>query len=254
MVKLSVPQLVAHRGYSCKYPENTLLSLEQALKAGACYLECDVQLTKDEVPVLLHDHQLQRTTGEAGSIHQLNYSQLVSINADYPQRFAEQFPHVPLPSLAQLVTLMQQWPLRRVFVELKRASIRQFGRDTMLQAVLDVLQPVIAQVILISFDYDIIEAAQQNSNLQTGWVMQDYTPSFLQSAQQLKPQYVFVDWECMPGDDAPLPDVSWQWVVYEIDDSGAARQWIEKGAAMIETNDIGGLLATPFFQESRCND
>lgn len=254
MLNHLTPRLVAHRGYSSNYPENTLLSMEQALQAGACYLECDVHLTRDKVPVLVHDHQLQRTTGKQGNVLQLAYKDLAPFTAGYMQRFAGRFADEPLPALAQLTQLMRGWPQRQVFVELKRASIRQFGRDIMLQAVLAVLQPVIAQVILLSFDEGIIEMAQRDTGLQTGWVMEDWTPTFLQVARQLNPQYVFLDWECMAGETAALPDAPWQWVVYEIDDAQAARQWIERGATMIETNDIGGLLAAPFFKGGGCSD
>ena len=69
MSQHDIPQLVAHRGYSLRYPENTLLAIEQAFIAGACYVECDVQLTQDGVPVLLHDNNLQRTTGQAEDVN-----------------------------------------------------------------------------------------------------------------------------------------------------------------------------------------
>ena len=56
-------RLVAHRGYPRRYPENTLLSLLAALEAGAEFVEFDVQMTADGVPVLLHDADLRRTGG-----------------------------------------------------------------------------------------------------------------------------------------------------------------------------------------------
>ena len=49
------PAIVAHRGYTGRYPENTLLSLAAAVSYGARFLEFDVQLTRDGVPVLCHD-------------------------------------------------------------------------------------------------------------------------------------------------------------------------------------------------------
>ncbi|MGD8568668.1 MAG: glycerophosphodiester phosphodiesterase family protein [Gammaproteobacteria bacterium] len=254
MVAESAPQLVAHRGYSARYPENTLLSLEQALAAGACFMECDVHLTRDKVPVVLHDHQLQRTTGRSGDILQLDHQQLFSFDAAYAKRFGDQFHDVPIPDLVQLVDLMGQWPQRRVFVELKRASIRHFGGEVVLSAVLEVLQPVMDQVILISFDADIIALAQQRGVQQTGWVTEHWASSVMETARRLQPDYIFVDSECLPGDMASLPDTSWRWVIYEIDDAETARRWTEKGADLIETNDIGGLLAAPYFRGGRCDD
>ena len=49
-----VPQTIAHRGYTAKYPENTLRAFEDAVEAGAHALEADVHLTKDGVVVLSH--------------------------------------------------------------------------------------------------------------------------------------------------------------------------------------------------------
>jgi len=51
--------LVAHRGWQRRYPENTLPAIKGALDAGARYIEVDVQLSADGVPVLFHDRTLQ---------------------------------------------------------------------------------------------------------------------------------------------------------------------------------------------------
>ena len=53
---------IAHRGFSSRYPENTLLAFERALDLGADGAEFDVQLSKDGVPVVFHDESLQRIT------------------------------------------------------------------------------------------------------------------------------------------------------------------------------------------------
>jgi len=57
------PLIMAHRGESGNIPENTLLSLEAATKIGVDVLESDIRLTKDDVPILFHDEDLERTTG-----------------------------------------------------------------------------------------------------------------------------------------------------------------------------------------------
>ena len=57
------PVLVAHRGYSGRYPENTLLAYKAAREQGALYMELDLQMTSDRVPVLHHDESLLRMAG-----------------------------------------------------------------------------------------------------------------------------------------------------------------------------------------------
>ena len=59
------PRIVAHRGDSARAPENTLLAAAQAQEAGADAWELDVHLTRDRVPVVLHDDSLRRTTNVA---------------------------------------------------------------------------------------------------------------------------------------------------------------------------------------------
>ena len=55
--------LVAHRGYQAKYPENTALSLNKAIAAGALFIELDVQFSADQLPIIYHDTDLQRVSG-----------------------------------------------------------------------------------------------------------------------------------------------------------------------------------------------
>ena len=249
-----IPRLIAHRGYSSCFPENTLLSLEQAFLAGACFVECDVQLTKDDEPVILHDAELLRTAGVEGNVLDLAFSELATRHANYQQRFADKFAKLSIPPLSDFVSLMQRWPARKAFVEIKRASIRKFGCEPVLQQIFQVVRPIKDQVVIISFDYDIMKLVQDVGGWQTGWVIDEWHEQNLQLAQQLKPDFMFVDYECLPQDLPALPEASWRWALYEIDDPQLALTWLKKGATFIETNDIGRLLQLPEFSPGACHD
>ncbi len=67
-----IPPLMAHRGDAARLPENTLESIQAAGEAGITIIEFDVQLTRDCVPVILHDDNLQRTAGINQSILSAN--------------------------------------------------------------------------------------------------------------------------------------------------------------------------------------
>jgi glycerophosphoryl diester phosphodiesterase len=67
---------VAHRGDPYRHRENTLPSVESALAAGADAVEVDVQLTRDRVPVLLHDRTLERLWGDPRPIDRVTVEQL----------------------------------------------------------------------------------------------------------------------------------------------------------------------------------
>jgi len=70
----------AHRGASEYCPENTLLSFYTGIFMGANGIETDVQLTKDNVLVLFHDHTLERVTGEKGCVEDYTFNELQSFN------------------------------------------------------------------------------------------------------------------------------------------------------------------------------
>ena len=53
---------IAHRGYSARYPENTLVAFAKAVEAGADMIELDVRLSKDRRLVVIHDERIDRTS------------------------------------------------------------------------------------------------------------------------------------------------------------------------------------------------
>jgi len=60
---LQLPKVIGHRGAAAYAPENTLDSFREARRRGATWVETDVKLTADGVPILMHDASLKRTTG-----------------------------------------------------------------------------------------------------------------------------------------------------------------------------------------------
>ncbi|MFC3123330.1 glycerophosphodiester phosphodiesterase [Agaribacter flavus] len=64
-------QIIAHRGYSARYPENTILAFEMALSAGATAIECDIQEVDGKFYVF-HDWYLDRLTNGKGRLSSLN--------------------------------------------------------------------------------------------------------------------------------------------------------------------------------------
>ena len=60
--------IIAHRGASAAFPENTLLAIEKAHEAGCRWVEIDTHMTADGAIILMHDHDLDRTTGLSGFV------------------------------------------------------------------------------------------------------------------------------------------------------------------------------------------
>ncbi|MBL6653993.1 MAG: glycerophosphoryl diester phosphodiesterase, partial [Reyranella sp.] len=60
---LQLPKVIGHRGAAAYAPENTLDSFREARRRGATWVETDIKLTSDGVPIVMHDESLKRTTG-----------------------------------------------------------------------------------------------------------------------------------------------------------------------------------------------
>jgi glycerophosphoryl diester phosphodiesterase len=79
-------QSIAHRGASGQAPENTLLAFRTAFALGADAIECDVQLSADAAPVILHDATLERTTNGHGALAALSLEALRQLDAGAGER------------------------------------------------------------------------------------------------------------------------------------------------------------------------
>jgi glycerophosphoryl diester phosphodiesterase len=75
------PVVVAHRGASAAYPENTLEAFEGAVSVGADVVELDVRLTADGIPVILHDLDVGATTNGEGFVHTLTLAEVKRLDA-----------------------------------------------------------------------------------------------------------------------------------------------------------------------------
>lgn len=75
-------KVYAHRGYSGKYPENTMLAFKKASETGCYGIELDVQLTKDGEVVIIHDETIDRTTDGTGKVKDYTLEELQKFNAD----------------------------------------------------------------------------------------------------------------------------------------------------------------------------
>jgi glycerophosphoryl diester phosphodiesterase len=96
------PAFVAgHRGDRDGAPENTLPAMRLAMDTGTDFLETDLQLTSDGVPVLMHDYTVDRTTNGSGPVWNMTLAQLERLDAG--SWYSEAFTGTRVPTLAQLL-------------------------------------------------------------------------------------------------------------------------------------------------------
>jgi len=195
-----IPQLVGHRGYPRHYPENTLIGIEAAVAAGARFVEVDVQISRDRVPVLFHDRGLKRICGVDGRIQDYRYDELWTFRASEPGKFGDRFNDVHITRLAELGHFLQRHPDVTAFIELKRSSLEHFGVETMLSLVRASLKPALAQYILISYSLEALLAARRQGWPEIGVVIDKWDERKQNLIADIRPQYLFCDSEGLPRD------------------------------------------------------
>ncbi len=127
--------VIGHRGASGVAPENTLVGFQLAVEQGADALELDVHATADDVPVVLHDPTLERTTDRAGAVAALPLARVRE--ADAGARFSPDggrtYPWrgrgVAVPTLAEVLDALPQCPL---LIEIKVPGAQDAVRRVLL--------------------------------------------------------------------------------------------------------------------------
>jgi glycerophosphoryl diester phosphodiesterase len=118
--------VVAHRGRSADFPENSLSAFRAAIALGVDAIELDVRTTRDGELVVLHDPTLNRTTGARGRVSALTLAQIRALPPG-----ADGSPAIP--TLAEVLALVRSAPVR-LLLDIKQVDAR--GR-TRLVAMLD---------------------------------------------------------------------------------------------------------------------
>ena len=101
----SLPKVIGHRGAKASAPENTLLSMRAAAAQGCTWIECDVMLTKDKVPVIHHDNTLDRCTDGSGNLWDYTLKEIEQLDAG--SHFSADTAGERIPRLVALIECCQ---------------------------------------------------------------------------------------------------------------------------------------------------
>lgn len=96
-------EIIAHKGYSSRAPENTMPAFEAAAKCGnVSYIELDVWTSKDGIPVVVHNSTIEDATGVDKYVYDCTYEELQSLPAPYSMS-EKDFPDARIPSLEEVI-------------------------------------------------------------------------------------------------------------------------------------------------------
>lgn len=237
-----LPDLIAQRGNTEDYPENTLPALRSALELGARHLQFDVQLTADRRPVLLNDASLKRMAGLERNALEMTWRELVEVAVTEPQRFEGKFSDIGVPMLAQAASLLGTHPAVTGFIEIKRASLRVFGAEVVARKICDVLKPVVRQCVLVSRDLTAIHHVRQVSSCRVGWILSEYSSLSALKSEALVPDYLLCEHQLLTDTNAQLWRGPWRWAIQNVSSREAAARLAARGARLVGTTSFRTVL------------
>ena len=101
---LKLEKVIGHRGAAAYAPENTLEGIHTAADMGVEWVELDVKLTKDDVPIIFHDDDLARTTNGSGLVAETTYEEIRQLEAG--SWFADSFSGIKIPTLEEAIDVL----------------------------------------------------------------------------------------------------------------------------------------------------
>lgn len=150
------PALVAHRGGTETHVENTRNAFKDAIAKGASWLETDIQFTSDNVPVIMHDDTVDRTTNGTGAVNDLTLAQLRAFRTSDNQY---------VPTLYEFLTDQKAGGVK-AFVELKTTPTA--AQWSTFDARFDWLD-MQSQVVITSFDKTLLPTVKDHGYT-AGWI------------------------------------------------------------------------------------
>jgi glycerophosphoryl diester phosphodiesterase len=153
---LPIPLIIAHRGYSSKYPENTMVAFQAAVTAGAHMIELDVGLSKDRRLIVIHDDTVDRTTNGSGAVSALTLEQLSRLDAG--SWFEAEFSTERIPTLNQVLEALKGHLLVNIEIKPEAFEARP-PPDAIERQILDLVHAthMAAHVLISSFKWRILE-------------------------------------------------------------------------------------------------
>ncbi|NFA44301.1 glycerophosphodiester phosphodiesterase [Clostridium botulinum] len=113
---ITLTEVSAHRGASINYPENTMKAFEMAVEQNADWIELDVQLTSDGIPVIMHDSNLYRITGVNKNIWEVTYNDIKDL--DCSSWFSSEFAGERISTLGEVLEFAKKEHIK-LNIELK---------------------------------------------------------------------------------------------------------------------------------------
>ncbi|MGY3569612.1 glycerophosphodiester phosphodiesterase family protein [Vibrio paucivorans] len=193
--------ITGHRGAASLAPENTLVSIEQAAKSGATWVEIDTQLSADNIPVIIHDKTVNRCTDGEGKVSELDLETLKTLDAG--KWFGNQFEGTQVPTLEEALDKCVELDLT-LNLELKTYDDKTI--DTLVKQVVSVVKQKnypLDKLLLSSFSKDALAICQAHlPQVRRGFICEVWNDFSLESLNELDLFSVHIDHQILNADIA----------------------------------------------------
>ncbi|MBP2311683.1 glycerophosphoryl diester phosphodiesterase [Azospirillum soli] len=238
----TLPRLIGHRGAKENAPENTLASLREAARQGAAWVEVDVMLTRDRVPVLIHDDTLERTTSGTGPVPDLTLAELRRLDAGswFDPRFAGE----TVPTLEDALALIRDLGLG-LNLEIKPYPGQDVATAEAAIATLKRLWPAGRPLLLSSFEVPCLEVARDLApDIPRGYLLWDPPADWAAIADRIGAATLNVDQERQTAGTVAVYRATGRPVLaYTVNDPRRANELFDWGVAGVFTDAPGRLAA-----------
>jgi glycerophosphoryl diester phosphodiesterase len=172
------PIIAGHRGVAGLYPENTRSSIMAAIQLGLEWIEVDVQPTKDNQLVVIHDHSIDRCSNGSGRVDSYTLAELRGF--DFGSWFSAKFAGETILTLDELLAIAADHPISlNLEIKLDQTSINRGVVKTTVQTLQQVLAASAVnknQILLSSFAKEVMnELAEQCLNYKLGLISEKLT-------------------------------------------------------------------------------
>jgi glycerophosphoryl diester phosphodiesterase len=229
-----LPKVIAHRGASAAAPENTLAAFRRAAEEGAAWIECDVKLTADGRPVVIHDDMLDRTTDGGGPVADAPLDTVGALDAG--GWFGPEFRGEPVPTLEETLDLLAELGLG-ANLEIKPCP----GRD---RETAEVIGRVVAAqgrdvpVLFSSFAREALAAARDVApSVPRGLLVEALPDDWREEAETLDVVAIHADHATLsPEQVATMHAAGYRVLAWTVNDDTRARALVDMGVDAVITD------------------
>lgn len=242
-MKLDIPLIVGHRGAKASSPENTLPAIEEAHAQGATWIEFDAKLTKDGVPILMHDETLDRCTNGKGNVADHTLAQIRELDAG--AWYGPQFKGTKIPTLEEAMALMAKLGMG-FNIEIKPCPTREAETARISCALVEKLWPKSSPVpIVSSFKPLSLAAAKAHSaHLPRGYLAEELAGDWLEAVKVLDCTTIHPGWRKLTQAQVrAAKDAGYPVLVWTVNEAPKAKELLGWGVDALITDAPGAIGA-----------